>query len=169
MKLNQRTIIGGILGGLYALIFCLVIVELGGEGSIAVFMFPPFWPAIITSVPIVSFITIIFYFIVELNDNILKILTLPINIFIWILIGSYLFSSLKKRVLSYKSIWAGGIVGFFISEIPLYFVVSSKSFRGDFGDMILFIFIGAFIGISIGILFGALTAILIEKRRGVKR
>ncbi len=77
MMKDKYFLIGGLIGGIYAILFNLTYYYLG-EASIILFYFPPFWPALLTLY--ISGIISWLLFNLFNNNSLMEISTLMVNI-----------------------------------------------------------------------------------------
>lgn len=106
MKFNKSIWIGGLIGGLYSLVFHLLFVGLGEVGTILI-KFILFLPAFFTFL-LLQFIQIMFIIGI-------------VNIFLWILIGAFIGWLIEKN--DKKVIIISLLVGVVIILILLYYIL----------------------------------------------
>jgi len=100
MKINKWAIVGGILGGVYSLIYYLSINALG-EGSYIIYVFPPFWFILGTFILLSLIITFFVIYIFSLNSDYIGPIANNLNYFLWIIIGGilgYLINKKNKKI-----------------------------------------------------------------------
>lgn len=167
-------LIWGVFGGLYALIPYLGVITTTNNGDLGpygIFMFPPFWPVLMTFIFSSFAITPIFMLFGSIKSPLFEHFAQIINIILWIIIGvfigRYIVKKRKEKVsveiednkeTSNNAVLIGGIVGL-IFGIMGYFLLFA-------GSILQFILIGL-VSTLVGMLIGFIIKKIKRKNKNV--